>query len=173
MKPRQYSDEEFEQLLKDSLHPQKPSWETNRKVLEAFLLKDEKSVRRSERNEMFRYSWIASLGIVAALVLSFIYFPWINSSDLNRAGDDPIQPQATPNASVTNMIPVEYRAVGSKNSLVGFEDLGWRQIDDENVSREYRYDYVDTVDLINEEDGSIIRLQVPRQEIINVTYQVI
>jgi hypothetical protein len=172
MKPRQYNDDELEQLLKESLQPKKPSWDSDRKVLEAFLLKDEKSVRRSERNEMIRYSWIASLGIVAAIVLSFVYFIQMDSSDLNRANDS-AQRQSDMTDSALVVAPLKYQAVGSKNRLVGVEDLGWKQVDDENVSREYRYDYVDTVDLINEKDGSIIRLQVPRQEIINVTYQVI
>ena len=170
MKPRQYNDDELEQLLRKSLEPRKPAWESNRKVLEAFLLKDENSAKRSERREMFRYSWIASLGVVAALAIAFVY---LLQSNHPVGKEDPIENTLKPASMSASIAPVEYRAVGRKNKLVGAEDLGWKQVDDENVVREYRYDYVDTVDLIDEEDGSIIRLQVPRQEIINVNYQVI
>ena len=170
MKPRQYSDDELEQMLRMSLEPRKPAWESNRKVLEAFLLRDEKSVKRSERREMLRYSWIASLGMVAALVIAFVYLLLPNRSP---TAADPIENALRPTSMSASIAPIEYRAVGRKNKLVGAEDLGWKQVDDESVVREYRYDYLDTVDLIDEEDGSIVRLQVPRQEIINVTYQVI
>ena len=171
MKPRQYSDDELEQLLRQSLKPRKPAWESNREVLETFLLKDEKSVKRSERREIFRYSWIASLGVVAALALAFIYF--LQTPTRPQTGSDLGNSTVMPDAMSASIAPVEYRAVGRKNKLVNAEDLGWKQVDDENVAREYQLDYLDTVDLINEEDGSIIRLQVPRREIINVTYQVI
>ena len=171
MKPRQYSDEELEQMLRQSLTPRKPAWESDREVLEAFLLKDEKSVRRSERREIFRYSWVASLGVVAALAIAFVYF--LQTPTRPEAGSDLVNQTSVSDAMTASIAPVEYRAVGHKNKLVKAKDLGWKQVDDENVAREYRYDYVDTVDLIDEEDGSIVRLEVPRQEIINVTYQVI
>lgn len=177
MKHQPISDEALEKLLKEKLFPVTPNWETNRSVLEAILLKDEKTVLRSRR-DWIRYSWMGAMALAAALVLTFTLFFPDSPLDSNDIYSDPskiapVQLGSQAIANSLNGVQMEYRAVGARNKLIGMEDRGWKQLDDDSVSREFKYDYVDTIDLVNEQDGSVIRLEVPRQEIVNVTYQVI
>ena len=115
-------------------------------------------------------------GMVAALALSFGFLYQVQrqggAGEANPVEIVPVQMnQAT--ASAVDSAVQSYRAVSARNELVGVEDLGWRELEDGTLVREVQYDYVDTVDLLDEEDGTMIRMQVPRQEIVNVAYQVI
>jgi len=170
------NDEQLEQLLKTTLTPQKAGWQVDREVLEAILLKDKKQLRRSRYLINLRYGWIGALGLAAAVAITFVYFTQLKTDpdgDLLNKGDiSPIQ-FGPPNANIASSESLQYRAIGGSKKLIGVEDNGWTHSDEDSVTRELKYDYIDTVDFVNEEDGSVMRMQIPRQEIVNVTYQVI
>lgn len=172
----QQNDEQFEQLLREKLEPQKAGWEVDRKILEAIFLKDKKSIKRNRYWAHLRQGWIAGLGMAAAIAITFLYFTQFQSeSEQEAANPGTISPVqfGTGNPNVASMQQLQYRAVEAKNKLVGVEDNGWTTQDEDTVTRELKYDYIDTVDFVNEEDGTIMRMQIPRQEIVNVSYQVI
>ncbi len=169
-------DEQLEQMLRKELQPQKPGWEVDREILEAILLKDEKELNRTRYWGNLRYAWIGSLGMVAALAITFVYFTQLQTSDTHRSLDpgtlSPVNFGAG-NPNVASADSMQYRAVGAVNKLVGVENNGWKDSNEDSITRELKYDYIDTVDFVNEEDGSVMRMEIPRQEIVNVTYQVI
>ena len=169
-------DEQLEQMLRKELQPQNPGWEVDRKVLEAILLKDEKKLKRNRYLGNFRYAWIGSLGMVAALAITFVYFTQLQTIETDRSVDPGILSPVKfgpGNPNVASANSMQYRAVGAVNKLVGVENNGWKDSNEDSVTRELKYDYIDTVDFVNEEDGSVMRMEIPRQEIVNVTYQVI
>ena len=174
--PKKYSDDQLEQLLRDQLKPEGAGWEVDRRILEAILLKDSKSIKRKRYWSHLRQGWIAGLGMAAAVAITFIYFTQLRTDttpdNLDPGAISPLQFGAV-NTNVASSSSLQYRAVEARNKLVGVEDNGWTTQDEDTVTRELKYDYIDTVDFVNEEDGSVMRMQIPRQEIVNVTYQVI
>ena len=170
------NNEQLEQFLREKLQPQKAGWEADREILEAILLKDKKSLKRHRYWTNLRHGWIAGLGMAAAVAITFLYFTQFQAetdNDVNQPGTlSPVQ-FGTGNPNVATARPLKYRAVEAKNKLIGVEDNGWSTQDEDTVTRELKYDYIDTVDFVNEEDGTIMRMQIPRQEIVNVSYQVI
>jgi len=170
------NDEQLEQLLREKLEPQKAGWEADREILEAILLKDKKSIKRNRYWVHLRQGWIAGLGMAAAVAITFVYFTQFKAeteNDVVQPGTlSPVQFGAG-NPNVASVQQLQYRAVEANKKLVGVEDNGWTTQDEDTVTRELKYDYIDTVDFVNEEDGTIMRMQIPRQEIVNVSYQVI
>ena len=161
----------MEVYLQNTLKPRQADWNVDRKILEDLLLKDPKTISRERWSSVFRYGWFASLGAIAAIVLTFLFFL---QTDPDTSGGNELNP--IPFGPVTYSNPsrtVQYRAIKTQNQLVGVENKGWSEGNEDSVTREMEYQYIDTVDLISEEDGSVVRLQVPRQEIVKVTYQVI
>jgi len=177
MNPLDPENHELEAQLKSKLRPEPPPWDANRKVLEAFYLKDESTVKRQRRSQFFKHSWIAGLGLAATVVLTFSIFLQrnpTNEPDATSGQLSPIQLGSNPGRTVqTSPAPIEYEAVNTRNELLNVEDLGWRRGEDDSYVREYKYEYLDTVDMVNREDGSVMRVQIPREEIVNISYQVI
>jgi len=175
MNDSDFKDEQLEQLLRNTLTPVKPSWECEREILEQFILRDEAELRKRKYGTFFRYGWIGTLGVAAALLITFVYFTQLRTEPDTETSPGMLVPmqfgRANPNIASAEIM--QYRTVGVSNKLVGAEDNGWTNSDEDSVTRELKYDYIDTVDFVNESDGSVMRMQIPRQEIVNVTYQVI
>ncbi|MCG8524933.1 MAG: hypothetical protein MI748_01020 [Opitutales bacterium] len=179
MKTPIQEDSEFESLLREKLKPSTPPWESNREVLEEFFLKEDHELKRERRKHFLKHTWIGGLGMAAVLLLAFSFY-FGNESVTEpetqgvTASVSPVQfgPKSQKIAR-TRPQPMEYEAIGSRNQLMEVKDKGWRRIDDDKVVREFKYEYLDTVDMINREDGSVIRVQVPREEIVNFSYHVI
>jgi len=169
-------EQKFEERLKRELQPVDPPWECNREILETFLLKDQEDVKLSRRWEWLRHSWIAVGGLAASLMIAFVFMNPLNR-DLdpmqNETVIDPIQMLPQRQSPALETAAMQYRAVGASNRLVDIQDLGWRETEGGAMAREYKYQYIDTVDLVNDEDGSVMRLEVPRDEIIKVQYDLI
>jgi hypothetical protein len=169
------SDEAFEQMLKEKLEPRPPGWETNRTILETLVLKDPEEITRSSRKKLLQYGWIASVGVIAAAFIAAFTITQIDQSALDSEAATqgaPIQ-LGRQSVAAAEPSPVNLKAVGATQRLVGVKDMGWKNTEDGNATRAFKYEYIDTVDLVNEEDGSVMRVEVPRQEIVNVKYQLI
>lgn len=176
MKKEDQEIEEFEKLLKASAKPMRADWSSNRVVLEKFLLEDAEKVRSSRRTQWLRSVSFGSLGLAATIILSALFFlqkdPDSNAHTGNQLSPIQFANQAQPTTEIAKT-PMEYRALESTNKLTGVRDLGWVETDGSGLKRKYKYEYMDTVDLLNERDGSIMRVQVPREEIVHVSYQAI
>jgi hypothetical protein len=175
MNPESQSDEAFEKMLREKLTPRSPGWENDRALLEALVLKDPVEKARQRRSRIFKYGWMASAGVIAAAFIAAFSILQVDQSTLESESERLGAPVQFGRQSVASSqsSSLELKAIGAKERLIGVEDMGWKEGEDGNVTRAYKYDYIDTVDLVNEEDGSVVRLEVPRQEIINVKYQLI
>lgn len=166
------NDEAFEERLRSEFIPRSADWKVERRILESVLLKDEREVKRQRLAGYLRHAWIASIGLAAALVVTWIYFAGAGAGPVEEAGT-PLVQASNEVESASGKSVMHLRSLGASKQLIGVQDKGWVYSDSDTVTREYSYEYLDTVDLVNEEDGSVIRMEIPRQEIVNVTYQVI
>ncbi|MEQ9824505.1 MAG: hypothetical protein ABQ298_08990 [Puniceicoccaceae bacterium] len=166
------NDEAFEERLRSEFIPRSADWKVERRILESVLLKDEREVKRQRLAGYLRHAWIASIGLAATLVVTLIYFAGVDSGPVEEV-DLPMVQAGTEVSTEAGKPILHLRSLGGSKQLIGVQDKGWVQADTDTVTREYSYEYIDTVDLVNEEDGSVIRMEIPRQEIVNVTYQVI
>jgi hypothetical protein len=65
----------------------------------------------------------------------------------------------------------QFRPVRAQNTLIGVDEAGIVNLQGGQLARSVRYRFMDSVRFENPEDGSIIEMKVPREEILLVPVQ--
>lgn len=78
------------------------------------------------------------------------------------------EPEGAPVAT-TGKSPVDsFEPVGAEQVLVRAVDEGVVTAGEDGPVRRFRYEFIDTVTLVDESDGSVFTMQAPREEILYV-----
>ncbi|MCB1123405.1 MAG: hypothetical protein KJT03_17770 [Verrucomicrobiae bacterium] len=148
------SDQDFEKELA-AMKPVAPGRHLQRRI-EAEL----ETNKRKEKSRLIRLWPILPFAIAACLILAVS----LHYSD--RSGNS--QSDGLPVASISGNTDKALEPVEAKQILVQAFDEGVVTNDEAGPVRRFRYEFIDTVKLVDPSDGSVFTMQVPREEVLLV-----
>lgn len=156
--------DDFKELENElrGLVPARPSKALDQKLEQALSNRPQVGRKNSCRHIKLLL-WPAGLAAAAAcIVLVYILPP------REAAQPKPDGKASNPNASLVQSVPPRYTEVESKHVLYNAQEEGIFFPDQGAPARRMRYRFLDSYTWKNPEDGSSIRVEVPREEIILV-----